>query len=76
MRPFFLALPLFLILGSDFYRLNPLVGRLYLIDGAVLGKGQTVNAHFAVEAGAVIQIVLVDAVIDDIPLVGSGYIDY
>ena len=28
-----------LLFLADFYRLNPLVGRLYLIDGAVLGKG-------------------------------------
>ena len=51
------------------------MGGLHLIDGAVLCNSQTVYAHFTVEAGAVIQIVLVDAVLDDVPLVCSRYVD-
>ena len=41
-------------------------------DAPLLVEGQAIDAHLAVDAGLMVEEVLVDAVIDDVPLVLAG----
>ena len=45
------------------------------LDRAISVEFQAVDAHFAVDARLVVKVLLVDAVINDVPLVFAGHLD-
>ena len=45
------------------------------LDGAIGVELEAVDAYFAVDAGLVVEVLLVDAVVDDVPLVTAGHLD-
>ena len=45
-------------------------------DAPLLVEGQAIDAHLAVDAGLMVEEVIVDAVIDDVPVVLAGYLEH
>ncbi len=57
-------------------RADAFARRCHRIDAPVVVERQFLYAYLAVNAGTVVQIVLVDAVIHDVPVVGTGHVDH
>ena len=70
--------PLFFVLSLLFTQLHTTESRLDGLDGAVFVEIHAVDADFAMYTGTFValDVILVDAVIYDVPLVGVGNLEH